>query len=397
MQTINKKGNDQLSDFLRYRGNEMTDRERNAFEKSLQDDLFAAEAAEGFIETDQILAEKDISEIGQRLIRRTSAKRRMLWYRIAASVAALMILSSIFIFEETKKPSEQIVRTSESPEIKETSVLPQMRPENDGITDQMPVASDNRKQVQSEMKESEGISNKKEEYISEEIQAENQLAITGFEATNTLITTEADSISSRFAEIRGKIISSEDKKPIQGSRVTLNETLKDSFTNTAGNFRFELKKAADSTFVSHFLITEKKAYYYENKINMESIPDKIFPLRRDTVVEVSGLKEEGMGLKEALKGYTPPQPANGKADFDKYIRDHIKRPDTITTGQRVVVVLSFIVEKTGKTDSLKVLKSPGKPFSDEAIRLIREGPSWIPAQENGETIRDEVRIRIVFK
>ena len=96
MQGKNKNGNDQRSDFLRYRGNEMTDRERNAFEKSLQKDLFAKEASEGFNETDPILAQKDISELSQRLIRRTSVKRRMLWYRIAASVAALMILSVEF-------------------------------------------------------------------------------------------------------------------------------------------------------------------------------------------------------------------------------------------------------------------------------------------------------------
>jgi TonB family protein len=88
---------------------------------------------------------------------------------------------------------------------------------------------------------------------------------------------------------------------------------------------------------------------------------------------------------------------NGRADFDKYIQDNLKRPDMATSGQRVVVVLNFIVDTNGKIDSLKVIRSPGKIFSDEAMRLIREGPVWKPAEQNGKAISDEVRIRIVFK
>jgi TonB family protein len=109
----------------------------------------------------------------------------------------------------------------------------------------------------------------------------------------------------------------------------------------------------------------------------------------------------GYGVRDvaddAVKEYTPPLPANGRSAFDKYIRDNIRRPDTTTSGQRVVVVLNLIVNPDGKIDSIKVVRSPGKIFSDEAIRLIIEGPAWKPAEENGSAIRDEVRIRIVFK
>ena len=86
-----------------------------------------------------------------------------------------------------------------------------------------------------------------------------------------------------------------------------------------------------------------------------------------------------------------------ESGFNKYIEDNLRRPDTETDGQRVVVVLNFRVDMNGKIDSIKVIKSPGKIFSDEAVRLIKEGPAWKPAEENGKIIDDEVRIRIVFK
>ena len=59
--------------------------------------------------------------------------------------------------------------------------------------------------------------------------------------------------------------------------------------------------------------------------------------------------------------------------------------------------LSFSVHTDGSIDSIKIIRSPGKIFSDEAIRLLRSGPSWQPAEENGQIIEDQVRLRIVFK
>jgi TonB family protein len=115
------------------------------------------------------------------------------------------------------------------------------------------------------------------------------------------------------------------------------------------------------------------------------------------VVVGYGARGAGREDEEAANEYNPPHPANGKADFDRYIRDNIRRPDTTTAGQRVVVVLNFRVDTEGKIDSIRIIRSPGKSFSDEAIRLIREGPEWKPAEENGKAINDEVRIRIVFK
>ena len=96
-------------------------------------------------------------------------------------------------------------------------------------------------------------------------------------------------------------------------------------------------------------------------------------------------------------GYLPPQPAGGKSEFDKYIRANQIRPDTVISGQKAVVVLNFLVRTDGTIDSIKIIKTPGKSFSEEAVRLLRSGPSWKPAEEDGKPVEDKVRLRIVFK
>ncbi len=73
------------------------------------------------------------------------------------------------------------------------------------------------------------------------------------------------------------------------------------------------------------------------------------------------------------------------------------RPDTATAGQRNVVVLSFVVSETGNIDSIEVVRSKGRIYSDEAIRLLKEGPAWKPAIEYGIEKSERVRLRIVFR
>jgi protein TonB len=107
-------------------------------------------------------------------------------------------------------------------------------------------------------------------------------------------------------------------------------------------------------------------------------------------------KKEVTGAVNSTK-HTPATPVIGKSDFDKYIRNNLHRPDTTTSGQRVVVVVSFLVQTDGSIDSIRIVKSPGKSFSDEAIRILKSGPKWKPAEDNGRQVEDIVKLRLVFK
>ena len=101
--------------------------------------------------------------------------------------------------------------------------------------------------------------------------------------------------------------------------------------------------------------------------------------------------------KDILPGYIPPQPVIGKQEFDKYIKENIHRPDSLTTDQTEEVTLSFIVKLDGSLESIRITSSPGKLYSDEAIRLIKSGPAWKPAEKSGKPIEDRVKVKILFR
>jgi hypothetical protein len=96
---MDNKGNNIISkdDFLRYRTGRMTNEERNAFEKELQKDPFAEEAAEGLSLLSADEAEKDLNEISKRITKRTIIKSPAIYYRIAAAIAVLVTISVIFV------------------------------------------------------------------------------------------------------------------------------------------------------------------------------------------------------------------------------------------------------------------------------------------------------------
>lgn len=114
------------------------------------------------------------------------------------------------------------------------------------------------------------------------------------------------------------------------------------------------------------------------------------------------LTTEGELLSDDNAEALPPvtrsaQPSMGQENFTQYIKDNMIRPADTDLLDNAVVVISFKVLSTGAIDSLQVISSPGNEFSEEAMRLIREGPSWTPAEVNGEKTDEDISLRIVFK
>ncbi|MBK7132841.1 MAG: hypothetical protein IPH69_08505 [Bacteroidales bacterium] len=116
MSDKNKNTGKNLSDFLRYRKGEMTGEERNSFEKELQKDPFANEASEGFesLSPGDILS--DLKKIENRIPKAKTRVKGFVIYRIAASVAVLMVISTIFILVQRNKADVQLAKYEKASE-----------------------------------------------------------------------------------------------------------------------------------------------------------------------------------------------------------------------------------------------------------------------------------------
>jgi TonB family protein len=377
----------------------MSGKERNALERELQKDPFTAEAEEGFASasTDEIL--KDFNQLQHSLNKRTQRKSRYLIYRIAASVAVLMIISSVFIIVERNKPVQQIAPSStpaiiEIPQekaLKKEEVKDQLeeKPEPDFKKQDKPPEQDKKGSVSA-------VSDEKTEDAGKNEYAARKSAAGKTVSAPVAVMSNSRSMKRSLPEVEGKVYSSEDKMPIPGANISVKGSKERVTTDDSGRFRINLPDSENVTLIADFIGMRKQEFPAKNNndITVMLEPD-ISALNEVAVVGYGSKKAEEDNV--GAVSYSPPQPVNGKANFDKYVTENIRRPDSATTGQRVVVVVSFLVRTDGTIDNLKIIRSAGKQFSDEAIRLIESGPSWKPAQQDGVIIADSVRIRIVFK
>jgi periplasmic protein TonB len=63
---------------------------------------------------------------------------------------------------------------------------------------------------------------------------------------------------------------------------------------------------------------------------------------------------------------------------------------------RYTVVVSFRVDKDGSITEVKAENNPGYGTADEAVRVIKKGPKWKPAEQNGRQVIYRQRQSITF-
>ena len=341
MKGKNKSSMTSLPDILKYIANKMSGRERNSFERELQKDSFADEAAEGLSGISPEEVSGDMSRLNKRLGAKINRRKKIVFYRIAASVAVLMIISSLFYLVNRNKESNV------SEEIA-YNVTPLEIPESKAIT----IPEKARSEVTEEAKLSEPVKEKIPPAIHE---AE------GYEVRMDLV--------------------------------------KDVFVKKAETL-VVVESVADSVFAKEDQAKAAAPAAQPDTENKVSDEPSLVALHETVVVGYGVSKRAKAAVDEADNtetGYSVPEPVNGRKEFDKYIEENIKNPVSLSEGKREVVVVSFTVTRTGSIEKIRIIKTPGDEFSKEAERLVKYGPAWKPAVSNGGNIDAEVRVRIIFK
>ena len=111
-----------------------------------------------------------------------------------------------------------------------------------------------------------------------------------------------------------------------------------------------------------------------------------------TVVTVSNYQKN-------VTRITPPQFPGGEEAFAKYLEQNLNHKLPSERGGpegKYTVVLSFLVEEDGTVSNIEARNDPGYGTAEEAIRVIRNGPNWIPSERNGKKGNYLKRLSIEF-
>ncbi|MFY7900070.1 MAG: energy transducer TonB [Chitinophagaceae bacterium] len=89
----------------------------------------------------------------------------------------------------------------------------------------------------------------------------------------------------------------------------------------------------------------------------------------------------------------------GRAAWAKYLERNLNRDLPSENGAppgKYTVMVSFLVDKNGVISDVVAETDPGHGTKDEAIRVIRKGPNWKPAVQNGRNVAYRARQAITF-
>ena len=83
----------------------------------------------------------------------------------------------------------------------------------------------------------------------------------------------------------------------------------------------------------------------------------------------------------------PAEFPGGPDGWKRYLERTLAYPEIAQeNGTQGVVRVQFIVDREGNISEVKALNDPGDGLADEAVRIIKRGPKWKPAEQNGRKV-----------
>lgn len=109
-------------------------------------------------------------------------------------------------------------------------------------------------------------------------------------------------------------------------------------------------------------------------------------------------EQEGLKVSYDTTGVKQPQFPGGITEFYKFIGKNFKMPAEVSKNKiEGKVFMEFMVEKDGSLSEFKEIKGLGYGLGDEATRVLKLSPKWIPASKDGQPVRVSYSLPISIK
>ncbi|GAA3763605.1 M56 family metallopeptidase [Flavobacterium ginsengiterrae] len=98
--------------------------------------------------------------------------------------------------------------------------------------------------------------------------------------------------------------------------------------------------------------------------------------------------KEGFNVRFDTNSVSGPEFPGGMTEFYKFIGQNFKIPAEASKNKiQTKIEMKFMVEKDGSLSEFEVVKDAGYGLGEEAIRVLKLSPKWIPGSENGQPVR----------
>jgi protein TonB len=123
------------------------------------------------------------------------------------------------------------------------------------------------------------------------------------------------------------------------------------------------------------------------------------PVEQSTGVEAPKVQQEDYD-KEFKTVQIEAKFPGGNDAWTKYLQRNLNSNVPIDNGAppgNYTVIVSFLVDKSGNISEVQALNDPGYGTSEEAVRVIKKGPAWTPAVQNGRNVIYRQKQSVTFQ
>ncbi len=405
-----------------YLNGELDDKAMHQVERLLLKSPFEEEAMEGLAELPKAEREEDIAALKSALKSRTSAKNQSYtWWYAAASIILIGTVSYFLIQRNTDMPGQDIVMAEQ-----ELSEDPASGAENkssvldssDLIAMNEGASQENRDVTEPQSEEPDAALNRQPAETSgtidqntesrENTQILSEASIAEAEALDV----EPDALSeparvemkppseerSKVGRISGESLAitknggrtvhgrviMQDGTPLPGVNVAISGTERGTISDIDGYYEIDVPD--DATLVFSLLGLEAMEITHPDGEELNITMQQDDAVLSERVVTAPAQRDSA--------SITGAEPISGKEAYKRYLQDNLKYPASDLEG---TVVIQVSVGPDGGITALEVTRSLAPEFDQEALRLIREGPIWVPALKNGNPAADRVLVEVEFQ
>ena len=436
-----------------YLSGKLSSKDRHALEKESMRDPFEEDALEGLSSLTASEFEADIATLTTKINQRTEQKNdsnTFFVYKIAASILVIIGIVSVFYFSQPKEEStdfvvspeykkqqeDEIVFTDDVKEqdnIESEEKLFQSKPEIEPIlsSKRKPVVTKDsviKRNFQETSLKSAPVVVTNDQKVSRtgkspslnDIVEVEESVIVESEKINDISDNAENEEKTEEAIIKtivGKV-TDETGAPLPGASIKINNSGKEIYTNFDGNFKLNVSEG-DRVRVSYVgyqpqiaVVNNIDSLNFNLEEDISALNDAVVvgygTKKRSEVTgavitvkseelskrsnlnaeEILNSKAAGVQVQSAFISAIPPQ--GNREAFKNYIINQLKLSN-FESQQKYQVKTSFIVEKSGKITSFKVLNNDIlKDIKKDFKRIFSNLKNWKPATSNSETTQEKI-------
>jgi len=346
---------------------ETTAREEAQLAAWAREDPFLADALEGYAGLPEADHAQRMEQLKKRLAGRRESRKpiRIWWPRIAAAAAVLLLAVAGFWWINTGNREAGVAQEMEAPAPPEADALPA-----DTLTEKAPTPTPTTKSEDRTPKlrsapNPPGNKKRRAAPMAEPRPSAAEEDLAGAEPTDRM---ERTTVRTRSDVPAGRILSGQvtnaEGDPLVGATIFLPRPERIATTDLNGYFNLPIPDTVPAELIVSY------TGFQSRRVAMP-----------DTNFQRIALQPGSAPLTEAQTRTSrqPAEPMGGYLRLKQYLAAGKRYPvQAAENNIRGTVILSFRVDENGRPRDIRVEQSLGYGCDAEALRLLQEGPDWVP-------------------